>query len=276
MPRLVRQIAIIATLMALVIIVARSGLLGHTLQRVTMDVIAPCIDALSYPVRAAGSAWDSVARGRALKRENTQLRAALAELERKYEQAREYEPRLRDLAQLVDLSRQIDAEVVAARIVLRDEFEWSRTILIDRGRRDGLVPNMAVLAGGGLVGKVIQAGYAYARVLLVTDRSFRCAARLRESRTTGVVEGRGTDQLVLTYLPREVPAVENEEVITSGQGGVFPPGLLVGTVQRTYSEEYGFYQYASLRPSVDFATLETVAVIKRLPAQIDVPPTLAE
>jgi rod shape-determining protein MreC len=276
MSRIARQIAVIATLIALVIIVARSGLLGSSLQSLTMDVVAPCVDVLAYPFRTLAAGWEPVARGRTLVQENQALRGSLAELERKYQQAREYEPRCRELEQLVNLSAQLEAEVVAARVVLRDEFEWSRTIVIDRGRRDGLVPNMAVLSGAGLVGKVIQAGYAYARVLLITDRSFRCAARLRQSRTTGVAEGRGTDQIVLTYLPREAGAVTGEEVITSGQGGVFPAGLLVGTVQRTYFEEYGFYQYATLRPIVDFATLETVAVVKRLPAQIDVPPSLTE
>jgi rod shape-determining protein MreC len=276
MPRLARQIALVAGLIALVIIVARSGVLGSTLQRVTMDIVAPCVDVLGYPLRAADAGWDIVVRGRVLRAENQALRAALAEAERKYQQARECEPRYRELVQLVGLASQLEAEVVGARVVLRDEFEWSRTVVIDRGRRDGLVPNMAVLSGAGLVGKVVQTGYAYARVLLVSDRSFRCAARLRESRVTGVVEGRGTDQLVLTYMPREVTVAQGEEVITSGQGGVFPPGLLVGSVKRTYFEEYGFYQYASLRPAVDFSSLETVAVIKRLPAQIDVPPSLNE
>jgi len=69
---------------------------------------------------------------------------------------------------------------------------------------------------------------------------------------------------------------QGDEVVTSGLGGIFPAGYLIGTVKRALFEEYGFYQYATVRPAVDFNTLEMVAVVKRLPPQIDLPDPGAE
>jgi len=160
---------------------------------------------------------------------------------------------------------------VPARVVLKDDLGWSKTIVIDRGTRDKLTANMAVVAGAGLVGKIIETGYAYSRVLLVIDKSFKAGARLRQSRNTGLIEGSGANDVVLNYLPRDAAVDEGEEVITSGMGGVFPAGYLIGTVQKTMLEELSFYQCASIEPAVNFNVLEMVAVIRQLPPEIDVP-----
>ncbi len=276
MKRVVKHVIGIAAVVALVIVLARSGLFGGAVDRAVTDVSTPVMDVLGFPGRLLGDSFKTIARNRALRAENARLRARVSELERLYNSRKGLEQRCRRLEELVHLQEEYQYDALPARIVLKDDMSWSKTIVINRGRKDGLMPNMAVISGAGLVGKIIETGYAYSRVLLVVDKTFKAGARLRASRYAGLIEGQGVDRLVLNYLPRDAMVAQGDEVVTSGLGGVFPAGYLIGTVKRALFEEYGFYQYATVRPAVDLNTLEMVAVVKRLPPQIDLPDPGAE
>jgi rod shape-determining protein MreC len=269
MNKLIKNITLIAVLLALVAVLGRIGVFGSAAQEIVLNVSVPVVDVIGYPFRSVRRAWKIIAENRKLQSENTVLKSRVATLEREYSATRDLQARNRQLEELVNLGQEYNYEVIAARIVLKDDLGWSKTIIIDRGRRDGIVPNMAVVSGAGLVGKIIEAGYAYSRALLIIDRSFKVGARLRVSRNTGILEGRGAKQLVLNYLPHDAGATPGDEVVTSGLGGLFPAGYLIGTVTKTVFEEYGFYQFASIDPAVDFNTLEFVAVIKRMPPEFD-------
>jgi rod shape-determining protein MreC len=269
MSKLFRKLTLIAVLLALVVVLGRIGVFGNAAQEIVLNISVPVVDVIGYPFRTVRRGWDTIAENRQLLSKNAALQARVDDLERKYNATRDLQARNRQLEELVKLEQEYNYQVIAARIVLKDDLGWSKTIIIDRGRRDGIVPNMAVVSGAGLVGKVIESGYAYAKVLLIIDRSFKVGARLRLSRNTGILEGRGANQLMLNYLPHDAGVVPGDEVVTSGLGGLFPSGYLIGTVTKTVFEEYGFYQYASVDPSVDFNTLEYVAVVKRMPPEID-------
>lgn len=262
--------ALLATLAAALVILVRTGLLGAAAQNLAFDVSAPLLDAAGWPWRAARAAWATLAENRRLRAEHAALTARIGELERQLRMLQESAARMPQVEELLNVQEHYPGALLA-RVVLKDELSWSKTIVINRGERDGVMINMAVVAGAGLVGKIIQTGYAYSRVLLLTDRSFRAGARLRRSRHTGLINGRGTHELVLNYLPRDAAVLPGDEVVTSGLGGIFPPGYLIGRVREAIFEEYGFYQYASVQPAVNVNTLENVAVLLRLPPQIDVP-----
>lgn len=269
MNKLFRSISLIAIVAAAVIVLGRVGVFGSAAREVVLDVSAPVIDVLSFPLRFIAASWETCTATRRLGSENEALRLRISELERDVNSSRDLQARCTELEKLVKLEHQYNYDVIAARIVIKDDLSWSKTIVIDRGRRDGIVPNMAVVSGAGLVGKITEAGYAYSRVLLVVDRRFRVGARLRVSRNTGIVQGEGANQLVLNYLPRDAEAVPGDEVITSGLGGLFPSGYLIGKITKTVFEEYGFYQYATVAPAVNLNTLEYVAVVKRMPPDIN-------
>ena len=262
-----------AILAAAVVILGRVGVFGSAAREVVLDVSVPVMDVIAAPFRFFATAWKTSTAAHQLIRENDALRLRIAELERELNSSRDLQARCAELQKLVNLEHQYDYTVIAARIVLKDDLSWSKTIVIDRGRRDGIVPNMAVVSGAGLVGKIIQAGYAYSRVLLIIDRRFRVGARLRVSRNTGIIEGEGANQLVLNYLPRNAGVAPGDDVITSGLGGLFPPGYLIGTVTKTVFQEYGFYQYATVAPAVNLNTIEYVAVVKRMPPDINLSET---
>ena len=271
MLKLTRNILGIVIFLAIVIILARSGLFGSAVDRAATDVSTPVVDFLGTPFRLIKGGFALIGDNKKLIRENEQLTQQVKSLERQINDYKTRERQYREIEKLARLKDEYNYDILPARIVLKDSMDWSKTIVINRGRRDGLIPNMAVISGAGLVGKIIDAGYAYSRVLLLIDSTFKVGARLRNSRFAGLLEGRGMDELVLNYLPREAIFKQGEEVVTSGLGGIFPAGYLIGTVKKTHYEEYGFYKYITVKPAVDFNTLETVAVVKRLPPQIDVP-----
>jgi rod shape-determining protein MreC len=251
-------------------------LLGGAIDRAATDISTPLVDLMSLPFRFLKSRFAFIGDNKILLKKNKELADQVKTLERQVNSFKSRESQYTQLEKLARLKDEYNYDVLPARIVLKDNMDWSRTIVINRGSRDGLTPNMAVVSGAGLVGKIIRTGYAYSRVLLLIDSTFKVGARLRNSRFAGLLEGRGMNQLILNYLPREATFQKGEEVVTSGLGGIFPAGYLIGTVKKTHYEEYGFYKYITVKPAVDFNTLELVAVVKRLPPQIDVPFTISE
>ena len=268
MRRFLRAIAGVLVIAALATVVARTGIMGGATQRIALDIAAPVLDALTFPLRLLGAGWSTVADQGALRQANEALQRRCDELERQLAGAIDAAHRIGQLEEMVSLREQYP-ELQVARIVVRDDLPWRKTIVISGGTRDGLVKNMAVVAGAGLVGKIVAVGYAYARVVVMTDPTFKAGGRLQHSRYTGLVEGGGASTLTLNYLPPDAEIVPGDRVLTSGLGGIFPSGYLIGVVRDVARGEGGFYQYATVAPAVDINRLEYVAVIKRLPPQID-------
>ncbi len=270
MIKLAKNITGITLTLAIVIILARGGLLGGAVDKAATDISTPMVDLLGLPFRLLKSGFTFIGDNKIILKRNKELFNKVKLLERQVNSFKIRENQYSQLEKLAKLKYKYNYDILPARIVLKDNMDWSKTIVINRGSRDGLMINMAVISGAGLVGKIIRTGYAYSRVLLLIDSNFKIGARLRNSRFAGLLEGQGMNQLVLNYLPREATFNEGEEVVTSGLGGIFPAGYLIGTIKKTHFEEYGFYKYVTVKPSVNFNTLETVAVVKRLPPKIDV------
>ncbi|MCK5853079.1 rod shape-determining protein MreC [bacterium] len=271
MIKLAKNITGITVVLAIVIILARGGLLGGAVDKAATDISTPMVDLLGLPFRLIKNGFTFIGDNKIILKRNKELFNKVKLLERQVNSFKIRENQYGQLEQLAKLKLKYNYDILPARIVLKDNMDWSKTIVINRGSRDGLMINMAVISGAGLVGKIIKTGYAYSSVLLLIDSNFKVGARLRNSRFAGLLEGQGMNQLVLNYLPREATFNEGEEVVTSGLGGIFPAGYLIGTIKKTHFEEYGFYKYVTVKPSVNFNTLETVAVVKRLPPKIDVP-----
>jgi len=270
MIKLAKNITGITLVLALVIILTRGGFLGGAVDRAATDISTPIVDLVGLPFRLLKGGFAFIGDNKIILKRNKELYNEVKRLERQVNNFKNRESQYHQLEKLAKLKDKYNYDILPARIVLKDNMDWSKTIVINRGSRDGLMVNMAVISGAGLVGKIIKTGYAYSRVLLLIDSNFKVGARLRNSRFAGLLEGQGMNQLVLNYLPREATFNEGEEVVTSGLGGIFPAGYLIGTIKKTHYEEYGFYKYVTVKPTVDFNTLGSVAVVKRLPPKIDV------
>lgn len=236
--------------------------------------------------RAASWAGDGIHDGLAevwdiltVHNQNKMLRNEVEQLRVQNVKANEYAAENERLRALLDYKNSaVQFDLVAARVIGRESVTWTRMIVIDRGTRDGVEKNMAVVTARGLVGVVIEAGPISSKVEMIMDPRSAVGALSQRSRVAGVVEGSPDDANMprLVNIPRNEDVQEGDVIVTSGFGGVYPKGLMIGKVESVHNDAGGLLQYAVLEPAVDFQRLEDVAVIvasREAPPEPLLPPT---
>jgi len=163
-------------------------------------------------------------------------------------------------------------EKIGASVVSRNQNAWYQTVKINKGRRQGVAPHAPVVAGAGLVGKVVSVTETTAEVLLITDAQGQASAFVRKAQgeiVYGVLYGtykRGprlqNDGALQMDFSQEDEVELGELVMTSGLGGVFPKGIVIGTVSDVMMQGSGLMKEARVTPAVNFDGLEEVYVMK--------------
>ena len=192
-----------------------------------------------------------------LRRENQQLRLqAMQAQETANENAR--------LRQLVGWQRQTAWKLKLAKVVLREPANWWRTVQIDLGSRDGLRVNLPVLTTDGLVGRISAVSLTRSQVVLLGDPNCKVAARVEnETRDTGIIGPSGpldNEFVALGYLSRNANLKPAQNVVTSGEGGIFPPGIPIGKVVDVQAVDYGLRTEARVKLAANLNALEEVWV----------------
>lgn len=256
----------------------RPGELGAVDQAV-LRVSAPLQSGVAWVVRRIGSVWngyialtDVEDENRELRAENERLRRELATMARK---AFDVEA-LEDVALL---RQQTPADTLGARVVswsLSPAFRVVR-LRIDRG--DGEVaPGMPVITSAGLVGKIFTVYGAHADVLLLTDPRSSVAVVVRRTGGVGILTGLGAPDRYaakIEWLDRaatpdaDTTITVGDELYTSGQGGAFPAGILVGRVASVSTKDYSMFQEVEVTPAVSFSRLRAVLVLLAPPPPPD-------
>ena len=150
---------------------------------------------------------------------------------------------------------------VKASVIGRDPSNFLRYLIIDAGEVQGVRKDMPVIVPRGLVGRVQSVGSNWAKVLLLTDPRSSVSALIQASRATGQVQGLVSGDLVMKYVSQEESVSEGEIVLTSGLGGNFPKGLVIGQIVAVEQRDSDLFQQAVVRPTVDFDRLEMVLVV---------------
>jgi len=199
-----------------------------------------------------------------LERENAALEVENRELRATNKGLRDVEHEVNRLRHALNYRERSIFKLIAAEIVARDSSTWWRTVTINRGKRDGVEIDMPVVTAEGLVGKVTTVSGTISVVLLVSDENCRVAASVEGSREQGIVSGErvttGLSPLLdLNFLTKQADLKPGQKVYTSGVGGVFPSGLLIGVVKSFRVRELD--GQAQLTPSVDLSHLEDVFVV---------------
>lgn len=160
--------------------------------------------------------------------------------------------------------KQDEFDLVAARVIARNSGNWYRYLIIDRGIKDGIVKDMAVISPKGLVGRIGSVSQNSAEVNLITDRESAVGAILQESRETrGIVEGMGdSNNLGMVNIPYYSKVKRGNVVVSSGLSSVYPKGIAIGKIVAVKREPSGLQLTAKLKPMTDFDKLEEVLVIK--------------
>jgi rod shape-determining protein MreC len=148
-------------------------------------------------------------------------------------------------------------------VISREPGNWFNSIIIDRGRVDGVEENMAVATYSGLVGRIVSVDSRTAKVLLILDQRSAVGGMIQRSRDIGVVKGSESNYCYMEYLSHDADLKINDMVITSGLGSIFPKGILIGKIVGVKKENNALFQKVLIRPEVDFTKLEEVFVVKK-------------
>ncbi len=264
-------VVLVAISIALMTVWFREGDSGplHRLRRGVQAVAAPVSatgEWITRPARGA-LAWASdlgVSRSRLedLRAQNERLRARVAELEEaRLENAR--------LTELVGLTKAREIDSLAAHVIGRPANAWEGVITIDRGSDDGLTNGMPVLGPLGLLGQTVEVSPSSAKVRLITDPRSGVAAMLQATRADGIVRGSIDGRLTLDFVSVDETVTPGDVVITSGLGGVYPKGIVIGEVQSADRTPSALQQLIRITPASDPLTLEEVLVVLQSRATIE-------
>jgi len=161
-----------------------------------------------------------------------------------------------------------------ARVVGQDPSNLARYVIIDQGSAEGVKNGMPVVTPQGLVGRVTATGTHWAKALLITDSASSVNAVVQSTRATGIVQGDVNGNLTIKYVPQGEAIKTGDLILTSGMGGGFPKRLVIGQVTDVRKHDIELFQEASIQPTVDFARLEFVLILKKFtPADITQEPT---
>ena len=216
---------------------------------------------VSVPVDSVDGVWNGYVDLRGVQEENERLRARQAEVMEEVLQLREALVTSGHLQRIAEMREDYEIPMLPAEVVGFDVGPAFRSVLIDRGRRDGVRPGQPVITFDGVVGLVTATSEMSARVMLALDAQSRVAATVQRSRVRGIARGQGTSDLEFEFTTRATDVREGDVVITSGLGGVYPKGLRVGTVDGVFDPGGQLQSRANLHPSVDLARLEQVFVM---------------
>jgi len=205
-----------------------------------------------------------------LEKENRALKKKIAELQEENHRIKEMKLANERLRQLLQFREKNSPSMIGAEVIGQDPSSWFKSISIDKGERDGVKKGMAVVSPAGVIGQVLKTAPHYATVLLITDYNSAIDSIVQRTRAKAIVEGKGENRCQLKYLLRAEEAAVGDVVVTSGLGGNFPKGLMVGEIKKVDKKGHGVFQYAELVPSADMTQLEEVFVIMEplLPAPI--------
>lgn len=244
-----------AAAIALLAVEKTSPMLAERARGAAADVVAPILDLLSRPSASAAHAIDSVRELARLREENAQLKEEQARLLQWQTVAKRLDHENEELRTLLKLAPDPRARFLTARVVGGSGGAFVRSILVAAGGRDGVRKNQTAVTGEGLVGRVSELGERAARILLLTDINSRVPVFVERTRERAILAGDNSDRMRLLYLPADITATVGDRIVTSGHGGVFPPGLPVGIITSTQG---GVVQ---VQPYVDWEQLEYVRLV---------------
>jgi rod shape-determining protein MreC len=238
-------------------------------QRVVRAWTQTAADFVQSPVTTITSSisnyFASISNLRSAQSENDKLKQHVQELEVELKQKEELASENDRLRAFLQLKEQSKYKVLTARIIGRDPSVWFDSSIVNRGSLDGVALNMPVVTDGGLVGRVTAVSPLTAQVDLITrDKSGLGAVigQIGESNALGVVNGTSKkDLLEMKYVPGNVDVQVGQSVFTTGQDGIFPPGLKVGEIVNLVSGSATTPHQIQIRPAAKLSSMQEVGIL---------------
>ena len=231
-------------------------------QTFTLGAFSEMQRAVSGAAAAVGGLWNAYVDLQTVRTENESLRRELDAVRLRWQVDRAGAQRVRGLEALLDLRANAGLPTVGARVIASDATPYFRTVTIDRGWRDGVRRDLAVLSPAGVVGRIVgDPGYRASQVQLLIDRNAAAGAFVERTRAPGLVSGDVDDRLLRMEYVSILEAVEvGDTVVTSGSDGIYPKGFVIGDVTLVRRGP-GTYRTIRVRPRVRFDDLDGVLVV---------------
>lgn len=201
-----------------------------TLRVRVSDNAAPVLEALSQPLGAITTAADRVRGAVTTYQDNLRLKQENERLLHWQQVALKLSADNREMRRLLKVVPENTVSYATARVIANSGGGYVRTVMVNAGAEQGLARGQAAIAGEGLIGRLTEVGSRAARVLLITDLNSRIPVVLQGSRANAILAGDNSDRPRLLYVGEPGAVKIGDRVVTSGEGGVFPPGLPVGVV----------------------------------------------
>ncbi len=255
---------------------ARDNVTRQRLLRVWVQALASPAQSLTSGASGAGSNFvRQIVNFRSTATENESLKQQLATAQLQLRNAQQAAAENERLKALLNLKEQTGYDQVTARVIARDSSSWFNTITINQGSSSGVALNMPVVTGTGIVGRVISLSPWTAQVMMITDEKAAAGAivgQLGGSGALGPVRGMGASGLIeMRYVSGLEPVEVGNYILTTGQDGIYPPGLTVGEVVQVKSGTATQAHEILIRPGAKLDQLEEVAVLLYHPPQRPAP-----
>lgn len=230
----------------------------HGVKMSAMSVGVASVAIVRWPVEEAHriltyrKTWNDYQK---LERQVSALKARVVAIDELSQENRRY-------AKLLDVKNRSMFSSEPALVVARDPSNWNSSLMINKGREDGIKPGMAVVNALGVVGKVAEVASSSSKVILINDPGFSVAVVNQRSRESGLLSGSLSGRCRLQYLSQDADIRVTDELVTSALSAAFPAGLLVGSVVDVAPGIEGESPRADVEPAVDVSKVEEVLVIK--------------
>jgi rod shape-determining protein MreC len=232
------------------------------LSFVTFGAFSRVQGATAGAIHGVRDVWGNYAGLRGVRAENEMLRKQVADLEVRLQEQRALAAQSSRLQDLMNLRSTANLPLLAAEVIAGNPNPGMRTVTIDRGTADGVMSDMAVIAPTGIVGRVIGKPAAHAAIVqLLIDRNAAAGAVSEGTRAGGMVVGSEHDPPLVMELVSNLAEVKpGDAIVASGADGIYPKGFAIGSVESSQRGP-GLYRAITVRPRVDFSSLEYVLVV---------------
>jgi rod shape-determining protein MreC len=230
-------------------------------EQFVIEIIAPFQKFIKKTINITEDLWLKYFGLINIHNENMRMKKELDALKREnylYQEVLATNQRLEQLLQFKDST---DQPVIAAQVIGTDPTGWFQSVIIDKGKNDGIKLNMPVVNADGVVGKLVSVSYNYSKVLLIIDQNSAIDCIIQRSRDNGIVKGLSSKVCTLDYVLKSSDVHIGDIVVTSGLGGIFPKGIPVGEVIEVKDPAGELFKDVKIRPVVDFSKLEELLII---------------
>ena len=236
-------------------------------KKMVLETAVPIGGVFRAALGTVGTQWERYVLLVGIKEKNRELAQKVASLTQEVNESREMSLECVRLRKLMEMRSCLAFPSVAARMIGKDRSSVFQTVLIDKGTTDGIEAGAPVVGAGGVVGRIIEVSWNVSKVLLLVDYNSNIDALIQRNRSQGVLQGAGGRGCELKYVQRSDDVREGDIVVSSGLAGVFPKGLLLGTVTGAEKKEADLFQKVMVNPILDITKLEEVLVIVKRPEE---------